>query len=294
MDNVLTIDLDNQYVTSSLSDKSIYVFDFFRNLRSQFLNLGLLPPVVRAISPLDEDNYCHVLIENRPQQRTIVLEDIHKGREPKVYHLNLPWHSYILELNYYKNSNSIVLVQSFLYFHHRQIQSELDLNSNFLCVPWIPNVFCHGTICLGDYTMEGATYKPYEFIDLYHDFGQAFWSTTFNNDVHEVASAYLTAWSKLSSFPKIKSNCDFQSYVIDEGDYYDEDECSCSQHQTQLNQMLERASVFTLDQVCNEDLMIKTNPYVYPGYNPLNIKDGLSDQLNRPISLMDLFKAAKP
>lgn len=126
---------DNLVTIQKPSISNYTIKTYFDKLSSKILNLGLLPPVVRFISPLDSTNQFCVLVENRPRRQIIILDNteyIQCGEtltHHKVsYDLQLPWHSYFLICQYYPKDDQISLVDIFLWFQPSQIITENDLS----------------------------------------------------------------------------------------------------------------------------------------------------------------------
>ena len=71
----LTIDSASGLVTSDVAQKPIGLGTFINRVQGKYINLGLLPPVVRLITPLVDD-YFYVLVECRPRMQTIMFMDI--------------------------------------------------------------------------------------------------------------------------------------------------------------------------------------------------------------------------
>lgn len=256
---------DNLVTIQKPSISNYTIKTYFDKLSSKILNLGLLPPVVRFISPLDSTNQFCVLVENRPRRQIIILDNTEyiQCGETLTHHnvsydLQLPWHSYFLICQYYPKDDQISLVDIFLWFQPSQIITENDLSFSFLKENFLPNFYPGGKFCSGRATHN--KYSTLDFISLYYYATDLIWNSSFNLDI-----------TPAEKYPIL----DFRS----------EDEQYTFEYNSSL---LNYFSTLTIDQIV--DILIPVNIasiYQVPIQNIFN--KSVIKYLNFSLTLNDLF-----
>lgn len=183
----LTFSTDNGIVHSSAGNIKTSTKDlgeYFQSINSKIPNLGLLPPVVRVITPLMDNDLFYVLVENTPRKQTILVEIYNEYGYKKIhsYELTLPWHSFNFNFHLDQRKGIITLRSVSLWFHSTQINTELDLVHTFFKAPYIPNTYQYGDICLSD-DVTNLSGFCYNFENLYNLFLEDYWGTCFNEDL---------------------------------------------------------------------------------------------------------------
>lgn len=197
MKHVFTIDSDVGEVTHDVdghSTKPISLRKFLSNFNYKTINLGLLPPVVKFISPVDSDGRVVVIVEQKPGKRQIVYQQT-------AYDLTLPWHSFIFTFIVRGKDEHLIKSSALLFFHAQEVRNTADYDSSFLCLPYIPNVYatfeprvdftnmCHGPL-------PTNSFPSTQFMSWFEGFAENWWGTGFNSELDEALSLYYSIWCK--------------------------------------------------------------------------------------------------
>lgn len=180
----LTIDSSSAIVTSDIAEKNINLGTFINKLQRRYVNLGLLPPVVRLITPIVGE-FFYVLIECRPRMQTILFSD-------KAYTIPLPWHTVCLQIYHNPRTDRIRTNYMWLWFHDHEAMSEFDFNFDFYRLPWIPNVNSQGGVCFNESFHE---YPSPSFSELWNEANDMLWTTPFNYDYSTAVIAYSPSYA---------------------------------------------------------------------------------------------------
>src|SRR5688500_18623997 len=176
--------------------------NFFIDNNSDHFNLGIMPPVVRSVSPLLKGHngiksYI-VLVERKPE---IALIDVYGTK----HEIPLPWQHYFIKMTMTNYSKKQFFFESLgIYFSQAKLES---LDHTFYS-PYLSNVYRHldkagytfdeyaftlpyqegstrfdmMNVCLGRDTNFPADLK--NFSELYDKVYEAFWLRGFNNDLY--------------------------------------------------------------------------------------------------------------
>lgn len=187
----LTIDTSAQSVTGDITTRKTPLSLFLSKVQGRYLDLGILPPVVRLITPVSA-NVFHVIIESRPRYQTLMFET-------QTYTIPLPWHSFVLTLYNPGNTTKIQITDAHVFFHERETTSEFDFNFDFYRIPWLPNVDPYCRICFTEFHQE---FDSVQFTDLWYEFNNMLWGTPFNFDYSTGIGAYSDRLKTEDNYPK--------------------------------------------------------------------------------------------
>lgn len=151
------------------------------------LELGLLPPVVRYLSP----DFTTIIIERPPTTQTIAFKNAHKavkGVKADLYTIPIPWQVYLIRLGV--NKDDVYISSLAIYFRKSQIWGEDDE----LYRTYLPNMWNgQGTVCTG-VEPKAVPIESTTVAQLVNEAIAQFWSSEFNTDLMEFTNSLPQAW----------------------------------------------------------------------------------------------------
>ncbi len=157
------------------------------------LSIGVLPPVVRSISPVFKneygDRFITVLVECKPRKQEIEYRKIYHRDEPhKKYDLTLPWHHFLMLFSIEKEGNPTIekfrLAQTSLFFSKTKITGP----EHQFYTPCLPNIFGEAferyfddVLNTDNVCMHETIYEE-SLIAAVNQTISKFWSSKFNDD----------------------------------------------------------------------------------------------------------------
>lgn len=172
------------------------LFKIFPNPNKAYPYFGLLPPVVRYMSPIDSSGISYVLIEAKPRKHFIrwngkVSHSSQPGME-YCHEINIPWHHWLLTFQR-QSDGSQKLHSVDLAFSKTQIT---EMSHRFY-MPYLMNVFAPGTypfvlgkLCVDLDSIDQTISITRSLHDLYEDLTKMFWGGFFNIDIINGLTAY--------------------------------------------------------------------------------------------------------
>ena len=167
MDLRLILDGDNQVAKTPYGENNLH--DYFDKIQGKYVNLGILPPVTKLITPIKHNSF-DVLVEHRPRYQTVDIDGT-------AWTLPLPWHTLCFHLFYV--NGYLRLGSVYLFFHSREATTEFDFTADFYKAPFFPNISGFGSICLHQ---QFPDIHPSEFSSLYYSVNDEIWGTRWNYD----------------------------------------------------------------------------------------------------------------
>lgn len=255
--------------------------------RLDYPYLGLLPPVVKYISPFSSPTDAAIVLVEAPPAYVTLKFNSDEGL--KLFRVPVPWHSWIFSLR--KQGNGYAILSIAMYLSDKEINS---MDHKFY-PGYIPNVCWYipkldgmdhasnvsqmramhkngvlpynGTVCLGDHVDNGPIERE-EFGEFYNEFISTFWTS-------------------MSSLNFYRSTVHLEYYFNNEQppSYYN---ASGENVKSRCLEVYDKLSKLTIDQVVDDlSVMYKESVYTLQDFVDVwDIKSGNFD-------LDDLFAEAK-